>query len=337
MVNVMSEAYCGNDSVQDAIHKMFSGSIPERENEINELWSNFQINFQIHADKNSEGKYIFDAGLFRFIRFNHRVLRVFWIGAFSAISGYTAIIEDKNNKVEEFIKSRDEIFNNYSSELISLQSMQLSLEVMVNNFISNTEDIATADFSNFYNLIDCFENSAKDDFSDEKPFPAGVPEPGVFPDVGTDPINRGTAEIAVISTAWAFLHEVRHIIHQQDGTSYCPHNFTQKQAHTEELSCDEFATKFIIDKMNDYCNKSGDDALLVSRKRKLAIYCALFSLALLTKDNWDASDTHPSLKERMDKVNDLLKHPKDEALEAIVTCMFAALKNIWPLVPCIEF
>lgn len=208
---------------------------------------------------------------------------------------------------------------------------------MLNNFARETSDHSTADFSSFNELIRCFENSTIDTLSDEKPLPEGVSEPGVLPDKDKDPIGRATAEVAIIAAAWAFLHEVRHIRHQQEGTSYDPNDFTEEEAHAEELSCDEFATKFILDKIDEYSVQSGYDADLVRKKRKLAIYFALFNLALLTKDKWGSSKTHPSLKQRMEKVQVHLKYPKDQDLETIVTSMFIALSNIWPEVPCIEF
>lgn len=216
-------------------------------------------------------------------------------------------------------------------------SDQLALNTLLNNLTREISDHSTANFTFFNELIRCFENSTIDILSDDKSFPAGIPEPGVLPDKEKDPIGRATAEVAIIAAAWAFLHEVRHIRHQQEETSYNPYDFTEEEAHAEELSCDEFATKFILDNINDYCEQSGYDVGLVRKKRQLGIYIALFNLALLTKDKWGSSKTHPSLKERMDKVQVHLKYPEDLDLETIVTSMFTALRNIWPEVPCIEF
>lgn len=100
----MSQEYNGDDTVQDGIRNMLSGSIPERKKEIDEFWSHFDMNFQIHGDNHSDGKYIFDAGIYKFIRFNHRVLRIFWIGSFSAMSGYIAINESLSKKIDDFNK-----------------------------------------------------------------------------------------------------------------------------------------------------------------------------------------------------------------------------------------
>ncbi|WOA52332.1 phage exclusion protein Lit family protein [Dickeya solani] len=333
----MSEDYNGDHTVQDGVRNMFSGSIPERKKEIDDFWSYFDMNFQIHEDDHPDGKYIFDAGMYKFIRFNHRVLRIFWIGSFSAMAGYIAINESLSKKLDEFNKKRDTILEKYSHMGVMDFPDQLALNTLLNNFTCEISNHDTVDFSFFNELIRCFENSTIDNLSDEKPLPAGVPEPGVLPDKEKNPIGRATAEVAIIAAAWAFLHEVRHILHQQQGTSYDPYDFTEEEAHAEELSCDEFATKFILDNIDDYCDQSGYDLDLVRKKRKLAIYIALFNLALLTKDNWGSSKTHPSLKERMDNIQLHMKYPNDQDLETIVTSMFTALRNIWPEVPTIEF
>lgn len=333
----MQQEYNSDETVQNGIRNMFSGSIPERENEINDFWSHYNMNFQIHQDNHKDGKYIFDAGMFKFIRFNHRVLRVFWIGSFAAMNGYIEINESLSKKLDEFYKKRDEILGKYyCAEVLNFPD-KLALYTLQNNLAREIIDHSTTDFTLFNELIQCFEHTTKDIVSDESPLPASIPEPGTLPDQKEDPIGRATAEVAIIAAAWAFLHEVRHIRHQQEGTSYDPYDFTEEEAHAEELSCDEFATKFIIDNIGEYCKQSGYDENLVRKKRQIAIYVALFNLALLTKDNWESSKTHPSLKKRMDSVQDILSNQVDQDVETIVTSMFTALRNIWPKVPCVEF
>lgn len=43
----MSQEYNGDDTVQDAIRNMFSGSIPERKKEIGHFWSTFCLFFAV--------------------------------------------------------------------------------------------------------------------------------------------------------------------------------------------------------------------------------------------------------------------------------------------------
>lgn len=325
------------ETVQDSVRKMFSASIPERQSELNEFWSKFNMSFQNHSDNHNDGKFIFDAGMYKFIRFNHRVLRIFWIGTFAAMAGYVAINTDQNEKVTNFTFKRDTVLGLFENKELSSDLTNSKLNVLVSEFLEELADLSSVEFANFENLILAFENTSRDEMPDEKPLPAGIPTPGVMPDRQTDPVKRATAEMAIIAAAWAFLHEVRHIIHQQQGTSYNPYEFTQDEAHKEEFSCDEFATKFILEHMDNYCNESGYDYVLVSRKRRLSIYCALFNMTLLSKNSWGSTESHPRLQDRINKVKELMKEPKDEILDYIVEAMFDSLAKIWPSVPIIKF
>lgn len=333
----MFEEHNEDETVQDSVRKMFLASIPERQSELDKFWSEFNMTFQNHSDNHKDGKFIFDAGMYRFIRFNHRVLRIFWIGTFAAMAGYDAINTEQNKKIDEFIDKRDSILELFDSKETSLISTNSELHVLLEELQDELVNFSSADFANFDQLIFAFENTAKDEVPDEKPLPKGIPAPGVMPDSEIEPVKRATAEIAIIAAAWAFLHEVRHIIHQQQGTSYDMNEFTQEQAHNEEFSCDEFATKFILDNIDNYCEESRYDRVLVSRKRRLSIYCALFSVTMLGKNNWGPSNSHPALQDRINKVKMLMKEPDDEIIEYIVEAMFKSLVKIWPTVPTIEF
>jgi len=274
--------------VQEAIQYLFSGSVPERENELSQLISDLQIVFQMLPDEHTDGRVIMDAGLYRFVRFNHRVVRSFWIGAFAAWEGYRAIAE--------------------------------------------SDDISAIDIDRFKELVASFEATIANQQADEDPLPHGIPEPGVLPDKVADPQRRAAAELAIIALGWAFLHEIRHIRHQREGTSAGAFG-TPECKRNEEFSCDEFATKFVLEKMIDYSARSGDNFSLVRRKRELGIYLALFSLTLLSKDKWEESDSHPSVQERINAVCEIMGHDRDETAGVIAHAAFATLREIWPSAP----
>ncbi|MGQ1800257.1 phage exclusion protein Lit family protein [Serratia marcescens] len=128
------------------------------------------------------------------------------------------------------------------------------------------------------------------------------------------------------------MHEIRHIRHQREETSAGAFG-TPECKRNEELSCDEFATKFVLEKMQDYSAGSGDDFSLVRRKRELGVYLALFSLTLLSKDKWEESDSHPSVQERINSVCEIMGHDRDETASVIAHAAFATLRVIWPSAP----
>lgn len=284
----MNQEIIEDSQIQEAIQNMFSGSVPERENELSELLKDLQIVFQMLPDKHKDGRIIMDAGLYRFVRFNHRVVRSFWIGAFAAWEGYRAIAE--------------------------------------------SDDISAVDRGRFKELVASFEATIANQNADDDPLPQGRPEPGSLPDKTHDPQGRAVAELAIIALGWTFLHEIHHIRHQREGTGAGTFGLPECN-RKEEFSCDEFATKFVLENMKKYSDVSGDDVSLVRRKRELAIYIALFSLTLLSKDNWEESDSHPAVQERINAVCEIMGHNRDETAEAIAHDAFATLREIWPSAP----
>lgn len=232
-----------------------------------------------------------DAGLYRYVRFNHRVVRTFWIGAFVAWEGYRAVADSK--------------------------------------------DSSRGDLTRLRELVTAFEAAIENSQSDETPLPTGVTEPGILPDKDSDPQGRAAAELSIIAVGWALLHELRHIQHQKEGTSASTCGDTWETRHSEEFSCDEFATRFILEKMQHYCDESGDHPVLVRRKREMAIYFALFALTLLAKDSWESSNTHPSVQDRMNAVCQLMGNERDETAQAIAYAAFVSLRELWPSAPMI--
>jgi hypothetical protein len=71
----MNEAVRDDDSVQTAVRNLFMGSAPERESDLTAMWRELEPRFQITPDLHEEDRIIMDAGAYRYVRFNHRVLR----------------------------------------------------------------------------------------------------------------------------------------------------------------------------------------------------------------------------------------------------------------------
>ena len=278
-----------DEKVENAIKDLFLGSVPERPKELYSFWSELDLVFLLLSDDHKDGRLIMDAGSYRYIRFNHRVLRSFWIASFAAWEGCRAVAESS-----EFTK---------------------------------------VDLTRLQELVAAFEAVVQNDQSDEAPLPAGIPEPGTMPDKAVDPQARVASELAIIAVAWALLHEVRHIRHQREGTSASEQGNTQEARHCEEFSCDEFATRFILEHVERYSNERGDDLVLVRRKRELAIYYALFAMTLLSKDSWATSETHPSVQARIDAVCNVIGDGRDETAYAYAHTAFLTLRELWPAAP----
>jgi hypothetical protein len=166
------------------------------------------------------------------------------------------------------------------------------------------------------------------------PLPIGVPEPGVLPDVTISAEARAAAELAIFAVGWAFLHEIRHLKHQQEGTAV-PRNGEPAKRRAEETSCDEFATRFILSDVASYAASNRVPPNLVRQKRELGIYFALFALAVISRGKWGESDSHPSLQDRISAVSEIMKQDNDVSV-AVAALAFSSLRAIWLEAPVLK-
>jgi hypothetical protein len=278
-----------DSTVQEAVRLLFIGSAPERTSDLANMWQDLQPLFQLTEDNHPDGRIILDAGAYRYVRFNHRVLRAFWIAAYAAWEGYRLVAESYN-----------------------LQQL---------------------DTSRFQALIAAFEETLSSGDPTDPRLPPGVAEPGHYPEGNADPQGRAPAELATIAVAWALLHELQHIRHQRDGTGADPFSVDKDAKHREELSCDEFAARFLLDQADAFALDAGVEAEQIRRKRQVGIYFGLFAVTLLAKNNWDASASHPSVQRRLDSVRALMEPTKSELAAGIAHTAFAVLGQIWPGTP----
>lgn len=278
-------------TVQQAIRDMFIGSVPERAEDLAALWKDNDLVIRLFPDVHEDGRIIMSGGTYRYIHYNHRVVRSFWIGAFAAWEGYRTVAESPN-----FPKT---------------------------------------DLTRLQELLGAFDAVIQSEQSDAALLPAGIPEPGTLPNRDSDPQGRAVSELCIIAVAWALLHEVRHVQHQREGTSVSMDGDTREAQHREEFSCDEFATRFILEQVQRYSDESGDDPTLVRRKRETAIYFALFAVTLLAKGHWEASNSHPSIQDRFDAVGHLMADDWDKMAQAVACAAFVALRELWPSAPMI--
>jgi len=276
-------------TVQDAVRNLFNGAAPERAREIQEFWELLSPKFQLTGDLHKGDRLIMDAGAFRYVRFNHRVLRAFWVASFAAWEAYRAV--------------------------------------------ANCSAISDINLRRFRELIAEFNLILSRKEPTEAPLPLGIAEPGNYPDRETDPEGRAAAELATIAVGWALLHEVRHLKHQQSGTCADPNDDDPKERHAEELSCDAFATNFLINRADECARDQKVAVEQVIRKRQIGIYFGLFALTLLAQGKWDASSSHPALQTRFDQVRTLLASTTPGIAEAIAHSAFAALRTLWPNAP----
>ena len=75
------------------------------------------------------------------------------------------------------------------------------------------------DLGRFISMIHSFSKMMKEEDPEAVPLPEGVSDSGFYPDAAMYPQMRASGELAAFATGWAFLHEIRHLQHQQEMTS----------------------------------------------------------------------------------------------------------------------
>ncbi|MBK9496615.1 MAG: hypothetical protein IPO08_19365 [Xanthomonadales bacterium] len=270
------------DEVQEAVKAMFLGCAPERKQELEELWKENELRFNVLPDTGRNGKVILDAGQYRNIRFNHRILRAFWVSSFAAWEGYRRCAEDD------------------------------------------------PDQQSFRNMLECVSNILSADDPLSVPLPDGIPEPGTLD--GILETQRAAAELSIFAVCWALLHEVKHIKHQRGGTS-APFDDVE-ESHAEELSCDEYATLFLLNQADKYSEPHSVETRRVMQKRQAGIHFALFSLTLLSVKKWEKSKSHPSVEARIMQIWRIMaKSPLNIGASAMAAGAFYSLYEIHPDAP----
>jgi len=75
------------NEITEHLRALFVGVTPERTQELEEFWGRFSPVVQIVPDDDQGEVPVMEAGMYRYLRFNHRILRMIWLLGFSAWEG----------------------------------------------------------------------------------------------------------------------------------------------------------------------------------------------------------------------------------------------------------
>jgi len=278
-----------SDEVTEHLQALFVGVAPERAQELEDFWKQYGPVVKVVSDDEHGDAPVMEAGAYRYLHFNHRMLRVIWLLSFSAWEGYVMI---HNGATTGDLGDAAERFKAALQAAIAVSRASDPLSVKL---------------------------------------PEGVPEPGPTDKLQLGSTARAAGEIAMFAAGWAFLHECKHLMHQQEGTSG---GDDPKACRIEELSCDQFATRFLLERVSAYANANNVSEDKVLFKRQLGIYFALYAIAVIGRDNWGATDTHPAVQKRVDQVLAIMKDTGFNRGAAVVaSASFAALQAVLKDVP----
>jgi hypothetical protein len=125
-------------------------------------------------------------------------------------------------------------------------------------------------------------------------YPPDVPPPGVVREDLKSTEHKAIFDLTCMSTAYAFCHELRHVMYAQDENA-------PTSRPDEEIACDAWAREFLTARLTRYAESSGYDYKDLLRKRSIAAAIGIFTLYESTERDGDGgTDEYPPLSDRMD-------------------------------------
>jgi hypothetical protein len=120
----------------------------------------------------------------------------------------------------------------------------------------------------------------------------GVPRPQADK-TGLDVEQQAAFDLTMIATAYILLHEMRHVMYNAGGE--------RPSAPDEELACDAFARRFLLDGVTDYAARSRESAEGVLAKRAAGIALGAYALYGFTSEaGRGGSADYPLVADRLD-------------------------------------
>lgn len=108
-------------NLRDAVHGMFLAVAPERTAELQQYWDEYSPQFQILDDDGPDGPVVLDAGGFVYIRFTHRVMRLFWLASFALWEGYAAY--------QQYVSTQKSNLTRFDAILECFEATRASIDV----------------------------------------------------------------------------------------------------------------------------------------------------------------------------------------------------------------
>lgn len=257
--------------VSQAVDTLFGGVVPERMTELKALWGEHQERVRLlDADR------FLVQQLYGTVQISELALRQIWL------TGYAAW-----RAVDTF---------NRPLTLASIAMAPIDLEAWRTHPGFSRRETAFAE------LFTAITAIAHADSIDAFSWPAGVPHPEHGLTI-TDQGLKATFDLICMAGAYVFAHEVRHNVFESARNA-------PDELLDEERECDRWALALMLEQAANYAIDLGWPPELVRAKRILGVVIAqLVILALTPRTNWDSSDGHPPVRERLRAVLDAATDP----------------------------
>lgn len=217
---------------------------PERAAEIDGLWTRYSPRVVVVEDQSGIS---LDATRER-IAFDPKTMDVFWLIGFS---GWRAI-------------------ECYLPHVI----LSAACEKTLHELFEGDDELPEVEHA-YKERLAAARNLIEQRDADAAPWPDDLPHPVSDRDALDDDQHKATFDLVLISLAFAFFHEFRHVMLDVDGSR-------PSERREEELLCDVWAREFMTVKLEGYARSHSHDYREVLRKRSMGLALAALILHEIT-------------------------------------------------------
>jgi hypothetical protein len=267
---------------RERVEKLLTAAAPERLADLDDLWCQYDPRF--HRAPDAAG-ITMQANRER-VLFDNKTLSVYWLLAFTGWRTLNCYCPAVLASLAPSILARafgvgDEVIAAHVPPTMTIaDALEHDTEVAhVETYLD--EKLYSA------------RSILRSDVLDETFWPSDIPWPDVDRESLLGAEAKAAFDLAWMSTAYAFCHEIRHVIYAKEKNAP-----TRPQ---EEAECDRYAREFLTARVSDYAAQTGTDHDKVLAKRSMAGAVSIFVLYETTARSSDAGDAdYPPIADRMD-------------------------------------
>jgi hypothetical protein len=264
------------------VENLLRGSAPERVEDIKALWKKYEPQFFVADD----GPGVLLSANKKRIVFDRKTMAVYWLLSFAGWK----VLECYSPAVYGSLPAGN------LSGILGLPPDLVRKSFPPNTTIAqvlDADDGLVEAESRFSGTIYIAQSILDADRMDETDWPRDIPPPEADREQLANKQDKATYDLAVISTAYAFCHELRHLMFAKDGD-------TPSSRPAEELACDAWAREFLTQNVAAYAKAQSVDAEAVLAKRSIAGTIGIFVLYETSERHGDAgSAEYPPIADRM--------------------------------------
>ena len=223
---------------------IMKAAVPERAEEVRELWARYHPRVSIVEDRPG---ITLDATKDR-IEFNPKTMGVFWLIGFS---GWRAI-------------------ECYAPHVLLSGTCGKSLHVL----FEDDDELADVELA-YRERLATARNLIEQRDANAVSWPDDLPRPAPNRDALESVQHKAAYDLVMLATAFAFFHEFRHVMLDSDRVRPI-------ERQEEELQCDVWAREFMTAKLASYASDNGHDYHEVLGKRSMGLALAALILHEIT-------------------------------------------------------